>query len=278
MRLGSPRVRASTERQQAAGEGEAERRSGLGDHLEDAGRARHLVGGDEQRRAVGAVEGVDEDQSLGPEVAGPGGEFFEITLDVAYRGVTKTDALEDLIVAQADKLDRFCDHIDAIHVAVEKPNESVKTGNGYRVSVDVTVPPGHVINARHEVQDGEPGQGPNPAVRDAFHHARRQLTELNDKQKGHVKTHDESKDLPAEVTKLFPDYGFAQTPEGREIYFHRNAVVEGDFEHLEKGATVAYAEEQGVEGPQARHVRPIAGPEEPPRSVFPSRSEPPSAA
>ncbi|MFW5681541.1 MAG: cold shock domain-containing protein [Phycisphaeraceae bacterium] len=203
---------------------------------------------------------------------------MQIPLDVAYRGVAKTDALEDLIVAQTDKLDQVCDHIDAIHVVVEKPNESVKTGSGYRVSIDVTIPPGHVINARHEVQDGEPGQGPDTAVRDAFHHARRQITELNDKQKGHVKTHDESKDLPATVTKLFPDYGFAETPEGREIYFHRNAVIEGDFDKLAEGVAVAYAEEEGVEGPQARHVRPIAGPEEPPRSVTPAQSEPPSSA
>lgn len=48
--------------------------------------------------------------------------------------------------------------------------------------------------------------------------------------------------------------GIRVTVPGREVYFHRNAVADGDFEELELGMDVRLAEEQGVEGPQATVV------------------------
>ncbi len=58
------------------------------------------------------------------------------------------------------------------------------------------------------------------------------------------------------ITRLIDDYGFIETVDGREIYFHRNSLV-GDtpFEALEPGAGVAFSEEAGEEGPQASSVR-----------------------
>jgi cold shock CspA family protein len=44
------------------------------------------------------------------------------------------------------------------------------------------------------------------------------------------------------------------TPEGREIYFHRNSVIDGDFDSLEIGSEVRFNEEAGDEGPQASTV------------------------
>jgi cold shock CspA family protein len=55
--------------------------------------------------------------------------------------------------------------------------------------------------------------------------------------------------------RLFPEdgFGFLEAPDGREVYFHRNSVLEG-FETLEVGSEVRFAEEQGIEGPQASTV------------------------
>jgi len=47
--------------------------------------------------------------------------------------------------------------------------------------------------------------------------------------------------------------GFIEGGDGREVYFHRNAVLEG-FDGLQVGSEVRFAEEQGVEGPQASTV------------------------
>jgi len=45
------------------------------------------------------------------------------------------------------------------------------------------------------------------------------------------------------------------TPDGREIYFHRNAVLNGDFEKLRLGAEVIFNEADGEKGPQASGLR-----------------------
>jgi cold shock CspA family protein len=57
------------------------------------------------------------------------------------------------------------------------------------------------------------------------------------------------------VVRLFPEdgFGFLEAPDGREVYFHRNSVLEG-FDSLEVGSEVRFAEEQGIEGPQASTV------------------------
>jgi cold shock CspA family protein len=61
------------------------------------------------------------------------------------------------------------------------------------------------------------------------------------------------------VSKLFPDegYGFIGTPDGREVYFHRDSVLHGGFDHLRIGTEVAFVEEEGKKGPQASTVKPV---------------------
>ena len=58
------------------------------------------------------------------------------------------------------------------------------------------------------------------------------------------------------ITALFPDkgYGFLTSPEGYDVYFHENSVVNKDFKKLEIGMEVRFAEEMGEKGPQASSV------------------------
>jgi cold shock CspA family protein len=50
------------------------------------------------------------------------------------------------------------------------------------------------------------------------------------------------------------DYGFIATPDGREIYFHRNSVINNAFDRLSVGSEVRFAEELGEKGAQASTV------------------------
>ncbi len=50
-------------------------------------------------------------------------------------------------------------------------------------------------------------------------------------------------------------YGFIETADGREVYFHRNSVLDDAFEHLTVGSEVRFVEEMGEKGPQASTVR-----------------------
>ncbi|MEE8074620.1 MAG: cold shock domain-containing protein, partial [Candidatus Binatia bacterium] len=95
------------------------------------------------------------------------------------------------------------------------------------------------------------------AVRDAFDAARRQLQNFAKRQRRDVKTHEV---IPyARVGKLFREkgFGFLELPDGREVYFHKNSVLEMPFDLMEVGMEVHFAEEQGEKGPQASTVKPI---------------------
>ncbi|MGE5364984.1 MAG: HPF/RaiA family ribosome-associated protein [Bacteroidota bacterium] len=122
-----------------------------------------------------------------------------VPIEISYRDVLKTDAIDELIREKVQKLDRICDHIQSCRIAIEKPHASVKTGNAFRVRLDITVPPGHVIAVNKE-----PGKNdmhtPLPAViRDAFLAAEKQLKKLNEIQKGNIKTHASDANAVAEI-------------------------------------------------------------------------------
>ena len=53
-------------------------------------------------------------------------------------------------------------------------------------------------------------------------------------------------------------YGFIETPDDREIYFHRNSVLNSAFEHLDIGVEVIFSEEAEDKGPRATTIR-LAG-------------------
>ena len=61
------------------------------------------------------------------------------------------------------------------------------------------------------------------------------------------------------MTKMFSrsGYGIITTGDEREIYFHRNSVVDSKFPKLAIGARVRFVESEGEEGPQASTVVPI---------------------
>lgn len=113
----------------------------------------------------------------------------QIPTEVAYRGVNKTAAVDALIEEQVAKLERVCDHLDSCRVAVERPNGNVSAGSGFRVRVDLTVPPQHEIAATREPGDGEAGDDVAGVIRAAFDAAKAQLQKLVQKQRGDVKAH-----------------------------------------------------------------------------------------
>ena len=55
------------------------------------------------------------------------------------------------------------------------------------------------------------------------------------------------------VSRLYPEFGFLRAGDGREIDFHRNAVLADGWNRLDLGARVAFAEELGDEGPAGEH-------------------------
>jgi CspA family cold shock protein len=50
-------------------------------------------------------------------------------------------------------------------------------------------------------------------------------------------------------------FGFINSEEGGEIFFHRNSLVEGDFDALNEDQNVEFEIEKTEKGPSATNVR-----------------------
>jgi len=103
--------------------------------------------------------------------------------EISYRGVEKTEQLDDHIRAKAARLDRFCDHISRCDVVVEHPNHAQHSGNPFRVRIDVTVPPGHELVVEEKQSEHEMHEPLSKVINDAFKTMERQLRSLVEKQR-----------------------------------------------------------------------------------------------
>lgn len=92
------------------------------------------------------------------------------------------------------------------------------------------------------------------AIRDAFDAARRQLEDHARRHRRQVKVHAAAPRGRIARLDYGKDCGFIETPDGREIYFHRNSLLNADFARLEVGDVVRFHEEAGEQGPQASTV------------------------
>jgi cold shock CspA family protein/ribosome-associated translation inhibitor RaiA len=181
-------------------------------------------------------------------------------LEVNYRNVDKTPQLESLIEEKLAKLQEVCSDLISCRVSLEKPQQHQRVGNPHRVRLDLKVPGREIVTVR-ESTEGDMHDPLPKVIREAFTAARRQLKEYMSRKQGEVKVHPEQA-VQAVVTRMFPEegYGFLQTLEGREIYFHRNSVLAVDFAILEVGTAVRFEEEMGEKGPQATTVHIIRKP------------------
>ncbi|MCG2709458.1 MAG: HPF/RaiA family ribosome-associated protein [Thermodesulfovibrionales bacterium] len=173
---------------------------------------------------------------------------MELDLQITARNLKLPNYVRDAIHKKAEKLDKFYDRIMRCRVVVEVPHKHKKEGLLYNVRIDMKVPGAELVVKR------EPNEDLEIAVRDAFYAARRQLEDFVRKQRQDIKRHEEPP--RAVITSLFPEkgYGFLTTIDNREIYFHKNSVLNHEFKKLKTGMEVRFVEESGEKGPQASTV------------------------
>ncbi|MEX0902132.1 MAG: HPF/RaiA family ribosome-associated protein [Pseudohongiellaceae bacterium] len=178
---------------------------------------------------------------------------MEVPLQISWRDMEKSEALEADIRRRAKKLEEFFQPIISCRIMVEKPHGQHHKGNLYHIRIDLKVPDKEIVVIR-DPADNHAHEDAYVSVRDAFDATKRQLQDYARVRRGENKQHDVLHN--AKVVRRFPaqDYGFLLTPDGRDIYFHRNALMDGDFDMLDEGTEVSYAEEMGDKGPQAKRV------------------------
>jgi len=183
---------------------------------------------------------------------------MQVPLQITFRHMDSSDAVEARIRERVEDLERFFDRITSCRVVVECRHPRHQQGNLFRVGVDLNVPGREIVVGR------DPGahhahEDIYVAIRDTFDATRRLLEDYVRQSRGDVKLHT----VPdhGRILRLLPEQncGFISGVDGAEIYFHRNSVAGDAFDKLGVGDEVRFVAQhsESAEGPQASTVIPL---------------------
>jgi len=178
---------------------------------------------------------------------------MKLPLQITFRNLPHSDAIEAKVRERAEKLENFHRYIMSCRVTVEEQHKHHQQGNHYQVRIDLKVPDRELVAGR-EPDEHHSYEDIYVAIRDVFDSMRRQLEDYARLQQHKVKTHEGP--AKGRVVEIHPErnFGWIETDDGRLVYFHRNSLIESDISTLAVGANVRFSEEMGDEGPQATTV------------------------
>lgn len=142
-------------------------------------------------------------------------------------------------------------HDPILHARVDVIGTAHHRLGAFEVHLVVAVPGDTITMSRQ-------GEMVIPLLVEAFGALDRRLRQHSQVIQQKVKTHAEGA-RHGRVARLFPEdgYGFIESDEGLEVYFHAHAVKKGKFKDLTPGTAVIFAQERGEQGPQATWVQPV---------------------
>ena len=152
----------------------------------------------------------------------------------------------EMIDRHIAKLDGQGAQFVRIHVTLVHSTHHLRGNEEVRILA--TLPPRHTLR----VQKSRASMG--DAIHAAFAALERELQ--SDIAQRRRQTRAYGPHFDGMVSELFAQrgYGFIRTPEGQEIYFHRDTLHGVEFTDLREGTAVQFDIEQGEKGPQAARV------------------------
>lgn len=113
---------------------------------------------------------------------------MQIPLQITYRDMEPSEAVEANIREKAAKIEHFAENITSCRVTIEAPHKHHHKGRLFAIKLDITVPGEEVVVSRSPDQDHS-HEDIYVAIRDAFNAARRQLEDYIRRRRGQVKHH-----------------------------------------------------------------------------------------
>jgi cold shock CspA family protein/ribosome-associated translation inhibitor RaiA len=182
---------------------------------------------------------------------------MQVPVEISFQNSEPSEAIRSEIERHARRLEKFHDRITSCQVTVTAPATRHHQGNLFSIHIRVAMPQHKDIVVTKTHADTAEHEHVLVAIKDAFGAAQRQIEDAARDMRGQVKQH--GTEEHGRVAKFLAgeDYGFIETADGREIYFHRNSVLDDAFDRLTVGSEVRFVEEMGEKGPQASTVRVI---------------------
>ncbi len=172
---------------------------------------------------------------------------MQIPLQITIQDLPHSESMEMDIRKKVEKLQLYNDHIMSCRIVINLVQKHKHQGKEYLAKIDLKVPGAELVANKHRRENAY------VAIRDAFNALQRQLKSRSRKQRGEVKTHEAI--LSGKVVRLFEDYGFIESTDGKEYYFHRDNVINNNFENMTAETEVFFLE-AAIAGDslQANHI------------------------
>lgn len=188
---------------------------------------------------------------------------MQVPVEIAFHNLESSDGAEDSIREHIDRLERIFGRMTTCRVRVDQRNQNSNGTIPPVVHIEISLPGHKDIVVAHEpdhLQRKFQAPDLHNAINEAFRIAERRLSKFKDKITDHgtaAQAHEAANEFRGQVAELNPheDFGFLMTKEGGLLYFHRNSVLVGDFDALQRGDDVSYVEVMGDTGPIASKVR-----------------------
>ncbi len=158
--------------------------------------------------------------------------------EIVWHNLDRSPSVEAKVRERVRRLGKFFDRIIGCHVVIEAPHQRHRTGNAYEVRLEVTVPQS-VLTIDRKPGDDRAHADIHVAVRDAFDAMERKLRRWKEQHSGRPEV-EQAPMLQGRIAEIDHNGNAGQiaTSDGRLVYFHRNAVVNGAFDGLDVGAAV----------------------------------------
>jgi ribosome-associated translation inhibitor RaiA/cold shock CspA family protein len=187
---------------------------------------------------------------------------MQIPLEIAFHNIDKSEWAEEAIREHVARLEEIYDRLTTCRVRVERRANNSSHSIPPVVRIEMGIPGTNDLVVAHEPDHLQRKfQQPDltNAINEAFRIAERRLVQIKDKRSDHngAAVHEASHEFAGQVAEMTAerDFGFLITKEGGLLYFHRNSLLSGDFDSLERGDEVSYVEDVGDTGPIATKVR-----------------------
>jgi ribosome-associated translation inhibitor RaiA/cold shock CspA family protein len=192
---------------------------------------------------------------------------MQVPLEIAFHNVEHSDWAENEIRNHVARLEDIYKRLTSCRVRVDQRATNAHQTIPPVVRIEIGLPGRKDIVVAHEperLQRKYQRPDLHHAINEAFRIAERQLSEYKERLSDRTAaiTHEAHNEFLGQVAEVVPDrdHGFLMTKEGGLLYFHRNAVLIGDFDRLRRGDAVSYVEEIGDTGPIATKIRVKVGP------------------
>src|SRR5262249_6861463 len=188
--------------------------------------------------------------------------MLQVPLEIAFHNMESSDWAEEEIRARVADLQRLYGRLVSCRVRIDQRAKDLTGTIPPVVHIELGIP-GHSDLVVSPEPDNLLRKYRHPdlhkAINEAFRIAERQLCDLKEQRNGRTKAgdHDTENQSLGTIAEITPDedFGFLMTKEGGLLYFHRNALLTGDFDDLQRGDDVYYNEDVGDTGPIATKVR-----------------------